>query len=554
MKALRFAPLATAIAIVGLASTSHAQLGQNLSVDMKALSMGNAVTADPPGINSIHFNPAGLSRIDGLQTDLQGIIAHFDIGREWSAPEGYGVFGYSDDPLVCNDDEANPSSLCTDYKGTVEGDVEYPTLYVPVLKKMVDLGKGMPIAAPTFGVAYRPPGSKVTYATAMYAPMIAGFGAEDGNPGNYMGQQVALERITYLSPSAAYKVNDELSLGASIGMSYQAVALNTDMRAPNDLVGVLRLIDEDVCAPFKENGNFVTDLLLFGMCNAEESLGPFDKLAKLELAVEQTLTPSYNLGLLWEPTDDFGLGLVYQSESKMQLKGKFHITNGQGAQDLTNALNTSVTGQILSAILGFPSYVPPTESGLATIDLNYPQHFQAGIKYKILPDVQVNVDVGWTDWDEWESLDIQFDRSLSVLQVAKLLSNNITPNSISMPIGFQSSWNWGVGVQYDATDRLQLRLGYEPRTSAIPDDKRNPMVPINNAQLFGMGLTYKFDPDTEIDLTYAHLRSRDQIPANTSSMANETGVGNILYNPYAGLDISTNTKVNLAGIVYRTRW
>lgn len=66
MKALRFAPLATAIAIVGLASTSHAQLGQNLSVDMKALSMGNAVTADPPGINSIHFNPAGLSRIDGL--------------------------------------------------------------------------------------------------------------------------------------------------------------------------------------------------------------------------------------------------------------------------------------------------------------------------------------------------------------------------------------------------------------------------------------------------------------------------------------------------------
>ena len=135
------------------------------------------------------------------------------------------------------------------------------------------------------------------------------------------------------------------------------------------------------------------------MCNAEESLGPFDKLAKLELAVEQTLTPSYNLGLLWEPTDNFGLGLVYQSESKMQLKGKFHITNGQGAQDLTNALNTSVTGQILSAILGFPSYVPPTESGLATIDLNYPQHFQAGIKYKILPDVQVNVDVGWTDWD-----------------------------------------------------------------------------------------------------------------------------------------------------------
>ncbi|MCJ8146239.1 outer membrane protein transport protein [Acinetobacter sp. A3.8] len=554
MKTLRYAPLVTAILLIGLANTSHARLGQNLSIDIKTLSLGNAVTADPPGVNSIHFNPAGLSRIDGLQTDLQGIIAHFDVGREWSAPEGYGVFGYSDDPLVCNDDPSNPSSLCTDYKGVVEGDVEYPTLYVPVLKKMVDLGKGMPVAAPTFGVAYRPPGSKVTYATAMYAPMIAGFGAEDGNPGNFMGQQVAIERITYLSPSAAYKINDELSVGASIGMSYQAMGLKTDMRAPNDLVGVLRLIDEDVCAPFKENGNIVTDLLLFGMCNAEESLGPFDNLATLEIALEQSLAPSYNLGLLWEPTDDFGFGIVYQSESKMQMKGKYHIANGKGAQELTNALNTSVTGQILAAILGFPSYVPPTESGLVSMDLTYPQHFQTGIKYKVFPDLQVNFDVSWTDFKAWEKFKMEFDRSLAVLKVAKLLSNNITESSVSFPLEFVSSWRWGVGVQYDATDRLQLRLGYEPRSSAIPDNKRNTLVPLNNAQLFGMGLTYKFDPDTEIDLTYAHLRSRDQIPANTSDLANETGVGNIMYNPYAGLNISTNTKVNLAGIVYRTKW
>ncbi|MFC3902463.1 Long-chain fatty acid transport protein [Acinetobacter marinus] len=554
MKTQRYAPLATAILMVGLASTSHARLGQNLSVDIKTLSLGNAVTADPPGVNSIHFNPAGLTRIDGLQTDVQGIIAHFDVGREWSAPEGYGVFGYSDDPLVCNDAPSNPSSLCTDYKGTVQGDVEYPTLYVPVLKKMVDLGKGMPVAAPTFGVAYRPPGSKVTYATAMYAPMIAGFGAEDGNPGNYMGQQVAIERITYLSPSAAYKVNDELSIGASIGMSYQAMGLKTDMRAPNDLVGVLRLIDEDVCAPFKENGNIVTDLLLFGMCNAQQSLGPFDNLATLDLSLEQSLAPSFNLGILWEPTDEFGFGMVYQSESKMQMKGKFHITNGEGAQELTRALNSSVTGQILSAILGFPGSVPQNESGLVTMDLTYPQHFQAGIKYKIMPDLQVNFDVSWTDYKAWEEFKMEFDRSLAVLKIAKLLSNNITENSVSFPLEFESSWRWGVGIQYDATDRLQLRLGYEPRSSAIPDGKRNTMVPLNNAQLFGMGLTYKFDPDTEIDLTYAHLRSRDQIPANTSDLANQTGVGNIMYNPYAGLNISTNTKVNILGMVYRTRW
>jgi long-subunit fatty acid transport protein len=45
-----------------------------------------------------------------------------------------------------------------------------------------------------------------------------------------MGQQVALERITYLSPSFGYQVNDHLSIGASFGMSYQAIAMKTDLR------------------------------------------------------------------------------------------------------------------------------------------------------------------------------------------------------------------------------------------------------------------------------------------------------------------------------------
>lgn len=182
---------------------------------------------------------------------MQGILANFDIQREFSAPPGYNIFGYSDDPLVCNDGPEVSANICTDFKGTVHGDVEYASLYVPILKKMVDLGAGYPLVAPTAGIAYKPPGSKITYATAMYAPLVAGFGAENGNPGNYMGQQVAVERITYLSPSFGYQVNDHLSIGASVGMSYNAIALKTDLRFPNEMIGVLRMVDEVVCAPLK---------------------------------------------------------------------------------------------------------------------------------------------------------------------------------------------------------------------------------------------------------------------------------------------------------------
>lgn len=550
----RLHPLVGAILFAGLSGQAYAQLGQNLSVDVRSLSMGNAVTADPPGISAIHFNPAALTKLKGLHTDVQGLVANFDVQRNFSAPAGYDVFGYSDDPLVCNDSPDNPSSLCTDYKDNVSGDVEYASLYIPILKKVVDLGEGWPVMAPTAGISYNPPGSKLTFATAAYAPMVAGFGAEDGNAGNYMGQQVAIERITYLSPSIAYQVNDELSIGASIGMSYQAIAMKTDLRFPNEMIGVLRMVDESVCAPFRENANLITDLILFGICNADEGMNPFSTFGKMQVSLEQSLSPSYNLGLMWEPTDEFGLGLVYQSSAKMRLKGKYFIDNAKAPRELIKGLDSSATGKILAKILGFPSYIPPTESGLVSMDLEYPAHFQAGIKYKVLPDLQVNVDVGWTDFSSWDKFKFEFDREVTALKIAKLLSNDVTDSSLSLPLGFQSSWNWGIGFEYSVNDRLKLRAGYEPRTSAIPDDKRNTMVPINNAQLFGMGLGYRFDEDTDIDLSLAFLRSRDNIPAGTSSLSNKEGVDNLLLNPYAGLNVSTNTKVTILGINYRTRW
>lgn len=112
----------------------------------------------------------------------------------------------------------------------------------------------------------------------------------------------------------------------------------------------------------------------------------------------------------------------------------------------------------------------------------------------------------------------------------------------------------GIGVEYSATDRLKLRAGYEPRASATPDDKRNTLIPINNAQLFGLGLGYRFDADTDIDLTLAFLRSRDNIPACSSSLSNACGIDNLILNPYAGLNVRTNTQVTILGINYRTRW
>lgn len=542
------------IAFAGvLASSAEAQLATNLSIDMRALSMGNAVTADPPGVSAVHYNPAGLAKLEGRHMDFQLLSAMFDLKSEFSAPPGFGIFGYSDDPVVCSDAPRNGEDRCSNFK-TGESTIEGVSLYVPILGDTVDLPAGMPAAAPLFAFSIKPAGSKFTFANAMYAPMVAGFYRSPSDPGNFLGSKVAMERITLLSPSFGYQVNDVLSVGASIGLSYQAIALETDFRSPNELLGVMRVIDEQVCPPFKGQNNVVVDLFLFGFCNADQGIGPFDRLATLKLSLEQRLSPTYNLGILWEPSEDFAWGMVYQSQAKMHMKGKFEVDYGQGVQDVFNSVGQSPTGQILLAVLGLPNYVPPTETGMLSSDLVFPAHFQTGIKYKILPATQINFDIGWTDYAQWDALKFNFDRTTSVLQLARLLAPGTTTTSLSMPLGFQSPWSWSVGVEYSWNERLKLRAGFEPRNSAIPDDKRSTLVPINQAQLFGSGLGYQFDKDTEIDLTAMYLRSKDDIPANTSTNVNSTGLDHIVYNPYAGLDVKTEANVIIMGLAYRTRW
>ncbi|WP_051011850.1 OmpP1/FadL family transporter [Alcanivorax hongdengensis] len=543
------------VALVGmlLCAVSQAQLATNIGVDVKAMSMGHAVTADPPGIMAVHFNPAGLAKLDGRQINLQFLGVDLSLESKFSAPPGYNVFGYSDDPIVCNDAPNDGVDYCRDFK-TSSSTIEGVSLYIPFLNDTVDLPPGPLLAGPLPSFSIKPAGSKFTFATATYLPQAAGFYRSEDDPGNYMGKRVALERITYLSPSIGYQVNNELSIGASIGLSFQAVSLEQDFRAPNQLLGFARTLDESICAPFKGESNIALDLILFGICRPEEGLGPFKNLASLDVSMDQRLSPSYNLGVLWEPNDWFAWGAVWRSESKMHLNGDYQITYSKAAQDTINGIGGSATGALALAVLGIPSRVGEQEVGQVNMDLTMPASFQTGIKIRPTDRLQFNIDAVWADYKEWDSFTFNFDRSSTMLSLARLFSAGSTSTSLQYPLNYQSTWNLAFGASYDLTGRIQLRAGYEPRASAIPDDRRSPLVPINEAKFYSLGLGYKWDKDTDIDLGIAQLRSKDDIPANSSCAANCTGIDNLVYNPYAGLDIQTEATINIVGLAFRTKF
>jgi long-subunit fatty acid transport protein len=163
--------------------------------------------------------------------------------------------------------------------------------------------------------------------------------------------------------------------------------------------------------------------------------------------------------------------------------------------------------------------------------------------------------VGWTDYSEWDAFTFVFDRNLEFLNAARILSpDNATSNSLSLPLGFKDQWNWAFGAEFHASSRLDLRAGVEIRDSVIPDDQRQVMAPFGGANLYSLGMGYRWDRDTEIDLSLSYLQSVESIPADTSCNLNCTGISNIIYNPYAGLDLKTSLRVVMAGLSFRTKF
>ncbi len=526
---MRMSLLARAISGICVlwASLAQAQLANDLTIgNPKAMAMGNAITADSSGIDAVHYNPAALTKLKGRQTTVKMLSGVMDIRAKFDAPADYGshALGFSDDPVK------NSSSRTLT-----------PAMYLPGLGGMTDIPV---LLAPLAGLSINPPGSKFTFATNVYAPMALGYSRDsDSDPARYQGREVALQRLTYFSPSLGYQANDQLAVGLSIGFSHQAMALNQDFRNPGMLTGVTRVLNEALCIPGV--GDLVSGLI--NVCNGK--IGPYDTLANMDLDLQQSLSPTYNLGVLWEPTDWFAWGATYQSEARMHLQGKYRIDYSQDWQGFWSGLQSSVFGQVLSPL--FPYGNVDEETGNASLDMTYPDNFNTGIKLKPFDKWQFNFDLKWSDYSDWNEFKIEFDRELDLLRIAKVFgAGNATDRSITLDRGYQDTWSWALGVQYEVNERLALRAGYEYRPSAIPDDKADVLAPIGDANLSGLGFGYRWDKDTTIDMGFNYFVSKQSIPAGSSCNVNCTGIDNLVYNPYADLNIKTTVKAYILALTY----
>ncbi|WP_377703637.1 OmpP1/FadL family transporter [Pseudoduganella sp. UC29_71] len=529
------AAAALACATFAAGTPARAALVENLTTSVTAMALGNAVTADPPGIDSIHFNPAGLARIRGDMESHNAFGASIRTAASFHQPDGFDVGGWTQDPLA----------------GAKTGPVRQ-AMYIP--------GYGMPgwrlpgVVIPGMGFAFNKPESKFTFGTGVYmAQAISIDRTKDVNdPARFDGRQIQLQRLVYASPSVGYKYSDTLSFGVAVPIAHSAFVVDTHMRFPNELLGIFGKLQQGWCP---ESGGNILDTFGFGLCGGgkEGMVNPFKQAANMRLQMTAPFDPTINVGVLWEPYKWLALGAVYQGGAKTRYSGTYEFNTEPMLRNFIKGLNSGLLGPIAGAVLGFPSEIPVQQKGNLSATIPFPTHVQLGIKLRPIKYVQLNVDASYATWGDWNALTFEFDQSVKLLEVARLYG---IPDSgkLKIPRGYKSVVNFGYGLQLFPTEKLTLRFGYEPRKSSVPADKLDLIAPLPDTKLFGVGVAYKINKDIDVALTGSYMKGRFNAPANSDCNLNCNTFLNVIYNPYAGLDVAGDIHVRYVGFNLNKRF
>jgi long-subunit fatty acid transport protein len=474
---------------------------EQLAMGAKSISLGNAVTAYPLGLLSIHYNPAGLSHLKGKHFDygITYVSALSITSRLEADPDFEGFFGFTDDPLAGTEGIAEPYAK-------------------------LPLGLGIEItvlAVPFIGISYNAPGSRWTLAYGVYPTVGLGFyHPEEDDPMRFGGKSLYLMRLLLAAPAVSYKVSKSLSVGLSAGLGDVAMGLEMDMRAPNDLLALTRVLGElteDIQVPI-----LLSQLTLpypwFG-----GGINPYEQIGAVQLDVADHFTTSYNLGLLWEPLDWFSAGIVYQSESKAKMSGPYELEYGEDFQNLIEWLGSTPLLLIVSAIFDLPYEPVQRQEGRATLEIVFPQRAQCGIMLRPFKRLRLMCDLHWNNWSEWENLTVVFDQEIQLVQLAKLLGYQPSADTLVFGLYFMDTLHLSYGLELQVLDRLFLRLGYEPKESMIPDRYFPAMLPLPVLTIYGAGVGLTLNRSVSLDLAVMYVDTETKkVPNNSSRNLNST--------------------------------
>jgi len=539
---LAVSTLALLCLLISAPRHARAMFVEQMAVSTRAIALGNACTADPPGIMSVHYNPAGLSKLPD-KAFSQGLTLPFIFQeiKVTADPDMQPFMDGSSPNPVGHPNGASSADKVDPIAGT--SGTSGPSMYIPILNDTIPF-----LAGPTLGISGRKKDSKWTFAYANYSPFAVGLTHEEyDDPARYQAKTLGQQHLIYAAPALSYQFNDKLAMGVTVGMGQTATYATLDMRMPNQMTALTKVLGD---ATKDLNIPVISQMTLpppwFG-----GGVGPYDKVAELEMTMRDDFSPNYNFGVLYEPLSWLSLGITYQSEIKVEQVGNWNVQYSKQFKAMIDWLGQGNILPVTAAMLNLPTE-GENQSGYVTNNMTIPQRVQAGIALKPIKYFQLLFDVNWVDWSVLKEDKFVFDRQADFLRFATLMGYTGGPDTMIIQRDFEDTISWAVGLEIFPLDWFTWRFGYEWRPTSVQEDLYDAMYAVPDMHNFGTGFGIKTKSDIVIDVSFAYLLGETMtIPNNGSINMNSTDFNKPVYNPYAGLDFEEEMSAYIFSVNVR---
>ena len=271
----------------------------------------------------------------------------------------------------------------------------------------------------------------------MTVPFGMGTEFSEGWGGKNRGVEATI--LTYdVNPNFAWKINDKFSIGGGVSVQYAKAQLVTHMDIPH--FGGGQLTFENTRAKLKADN----------------------------------ITYGWNIGMMWEPTEDVRIGLSYRSEVEHNADGDLTVSQNQylPLPEMMFAASATVTAPAWAMLTG-------------AWDIND--------KYSVYGTFR------WTDWSSFDVLTVE----APMLGVTGMLPGG----KANIVNEWKDTYLFTVGGDYRYNDKWTFRAGIGYETS--PVDKpytRMAVIPDTDRWWFAVGTNYKLNNNFEFDVSFSHLR------------------------------------------------
>lgn len=285
---------------------------------------------------------------------------------------------------------------------------------------------------------------------AVTAPFGLSTSYDPSWPGRYQALESELVTIN-VSPSAAYRLTNTLSIGFGLNAQYSEAKLSN-------------AIDFGAICYAGLGASACTDLRLT------------PQAADGRVVIQgDDWSFGYNLGAAWAPTERWRFGVAYRSEINHELKGDADFTIPVAAAPLTAGG--------LFADVG------------ARARLSLPATLEAGVMWRASDRITIYGDIRERLWSSFDEIRVEF-------------ANPLQPDAVEQ-VNYKDTTRYAAGIDYRLNNQWIVRGGYAYDESPTNEAYRTARIADDRRRYYALGVSWTAPKNWRVDAAYNRVEIAD---------------------------------------------